>query len=234
MLSHRLHYVNSFCNPTETFTESNNFYNCHLMDNKIDFYRKKAGLTVQQLADKAGVSRVHLSNLKSGAKGLSLDVLKRIADALNCSPADLITENNNLKIPVIADIGAGAKIYPYDDIPLIPNGLREPDNAYMNCDTVDAPPGTSGYNVVALRVKGDSMLPFMPEGTIVYYERQAISCADNLNKLSIVALEDGSVMLKTLRKGYKYGHFNLESFNAPTIEDAMLKWCAKVTFIKPA
>ncbi|MCL2677886.1 MAG: helix-turn-helix domain-containing protein [Clostridiales bacterium] len=57
----------------------------------IAFYRKRNGLTQEVLAELAGISRTHLSNIeaKKVDKSLSLDVLFRISDALGVSASEL-------------------------------------------------------------------------------------------------------------------------------------------------
>ena len=51
----------------------------------IAYYRKKKGYTQEQLAELIGISRTHMSNIEApkGNKSLSLDVLFKIADALD-------------------------------------------------------------------------------------------------------------------------------------------------------
>jgi transcriptional regulator with XRE-family HTH domain len=56
--------------------------------------RKRAGLTLDQLADKAGVSKTYLWELENDAKGEkkpSADVLLRIANAVSITIADLLS-----------------------------------------------------------------------------------------------------------------------------------------------
>lgn len=216
----------------------NDFYLC------LGEYPQMKELTkkyVLEMID-AGIEKYGSISEFERVTGLGKQRVKDIRRAKGVPPASdwekikaaVLSENSGNQVPVIAEIGAGAKIFPIDDLPLIPNGLREHDQQeYINCEFVDAPPGHS-YGVVALKVKGDSMLPFMPTGTIVYYERKASDCSENIGKLSIVALPDGSVLLKTLRRGFGYDRYNLESYNAPLIENVELLWCAKVIFIKPA
>ena len=54
--------------------------------------RKLRGMSQEQLAEKAGISRTFLSVIEtpSIAAGFSLEVLYNIADALQVSPADLL------------------------------------------------------------------------------------------------------------------------------------------------
>jgi len=57
----------------------------------ITYARKMQGLSQLQLAEKAGISRTHMSNIEapSGDTGLSLDVLFDIAAALDVPIAKL-------------------------------------------------------------------------------------------------------------------------------------------------
>lgn len=52
--------------------------------------RKDAGLTQDQLAERAGVHRVYLSNLERNLKSPSLDVFLRLCDALRIPPEEVI------------------------------------------------------------------------------------------------------------------------------------------------
>lgn len=55
--------------------------------------RERAGLTLDQLAEKAGVSKTYLWELENDPKGLkkpSADILLRIAEALSTTIADLL------------------------------------------------------------------------------------------------------------------------------------------------
>ena len=51
----------------------------------IAFYRKKRGLTQEDLAEIVGISRTHISNIEAPkvVKSFSLEVLFKIARALN-------------------------------------------------------------------------------------------------------------------------------------------------------
>ena len=58
----------------------------------IAFYRKKQGLTQEQLAEKIGISRSHLSAIEAPnmVKTFSLELLFNIADALEIEPYKLL------------------------------------------------------------------------------------------------------------------------------------------------
>lgn len=48
------------------------------------------GLTLQALADKVGASNQQISHLEKGRRGLTVEWIDRIADALECHPFDLL------------------------------------------------------------------------------------------------------------------------------------------------
>ena len=59
----------------------------------ISALRKMRGLSQEQLAEKANVSRSHISSIEAPgiARPFSLEVFFNIADALDIDPADLIS-----------------------------------------------------------------------------------------------------------------------------------------------
>ena len=58
----------------------------------IGMLRRMRGMSQEQLAEKAGISRAHLSTIEAPnmVTGMSLDTFFNIADALDVNPADLI------------------------------------------------------------------------------------------------------------------------------------------------
>lgn len=59
-------------------------------DSRIRTYRKYRGMTGTELAEAAGISQPHLSDIENGKKAGSVDVLKRIATALRLDLDDLV------------------------------------------------------------------------------------------------------------------------------------------------
>ena len=57
----------------------------HLMGDNIAYYRKHAGLTQEQLAERVGISRQHLGAIEAPnlVRPISLELLFNIADVLN-------------------------------------------------------------------------------------------------------------------------------------------------------
>lgn len=53
-----------------------------LLGLNVSYYRRKCELTQEQLAEMVNVDRTHIGNLELARSGVSLDVIFRIADAL--------------------------------------------------------------------------------------------------------------------------------------------------------
>lgn len=56
-------------------------------------WRKSRGLTQEELADRIGVSTSTISQLETGKQGFTDTTLALLADALSCSPGDLLMRN---------------------------------------------------------------------------------------------------------------------------------------------
>lgn len=59
-------------------------------------WRKKRGLTLEQLAGRLEVATSSISQLETGKQGYSQPMLEAIADALQCQPADLLMRDPTL------------------------------------------------------------------------------------------------------------------------------------------
>ncbi|MBQ7504701.1 MAG: helix-turn-helix domain-containing protein [Ruminococcus sp.] len=73
--------------------------NIILIGKRIRTIRKKRGLSQETLSGEIGCSTVHLSNIESGIKCMSLDIFVKVANALNVSADELLLDNlsNNIK-----------------------------------------------------------------------------------------------------------------------------------------
>lgn len=61
----------------------------------IRYFRKLKGLTQEMLAEKVDVSSVYISYLERGSKVPSLNLLGKIAEALEVNPALLLIQDND-------------------------------------------------------------------------------------------------------------------------------------------
>ena len=63
-----------------------------IIKNNIRELRKKAGLTQEQLAEKIGISQVHLGRLENNARSMDLEQVENIAKALGVQPLDILPQ----------------------------------------------------------------------------------------------------------------------------------------------
>lgn len=61
----------------------------------IRHWREHRNLTLNQLSDRTGLSNPNLSKIERGLIPYTQRTLELLADALNCSPADLLMRNPN-------------------------------------------------------------------------------------------------------------------------------------------
>ena len=70
-------------------------------------YRKAKGLLQKELADMVGVSESSISQYESGKKQPSFEIALKLAEALDCESADLVTTRGNTDNKKAATIGDG-------------------------------------------------------------------------------------------------------------------------------
>jgi phage repressor protein C with HTH and peptisase S24 domain len=125
-------------------------------------------------------------------------------------------------IPVVGYVGAGASVYPVDD-----------EHEADGFETIERPPFITG-EAIAVEVRGDSLIPVAEDGwKLIYTGEQDVLEDEVLNKLCVVALTDGRVLVKRIVRGSQPRRYHLLSTNAPMIEDAQVLWAARVRAIIP-
>src|SRR5579872_175104 len=63
-------------------------------------YRKRMGLTQEQLSERSGLHQTYLSDVERARRNVTLDVVERLAAAVMTSPIELLSDNLQ---PVEAD-----------------------------------------------------------------------------------------------------------------------------------
>lgn len=58
--------------------------------NRLREVRQEAGISQEKLAEVAGLHRTYVSSVERGERNISLLNIKKLADALNVAPADLL------------------------------------------------------------------------------------------------------------------------------------------------
>lgn len=196
------------------------------LKDKIKKIRQSMGLKQDAFGEMLGTNQSTVSRWERGASPEG-PMLQKIADLANTTVerllgVDALSGTPANTIPVVGYVGAGAAVYPYDDYPR-GDGM----------DFIERPAFVTGQ-AVAVEVRGDSLLPVAEDGwRLVYTGQQAILEEEVLNRLCVVQLTDGRMLVKRVTRGTSPQRYHLLSTNAPMIEDVEIMWAARVKAIIP-
>lgn len=187
--------------------------------NRIREIRKEQGLTIEELAERSGLSVSYVGRLENGERNLSVKNMNLFAHALNVSPPDLLpttkAKPTNV-VSVMGRIGAGAEILPEEEqVP--PEGLYEIETPFPLPD-----------DAIAFEVNGESMWPRYDDGDIIICWRQGSSVDDVIGWEAAVKTSTGHRYLKRVLRGSGPNSYDLESHNAPPIRGVQLVWIAAI------
>lgn len=131
-------------------------------------------------------------------------------------------------VPLAGTITKGGKVL--SSYSIQPNQLSEPE--HTGTPMVSAPPSTAPGGLIAFRVEDDSMQPFMPAGTLVYCRNSTDKTMDELVDVLCMVAQEDNMLLRTLKRGYSFGCYNLLAYNAAISEDVPVKWALPVEYIR--
>lgn len=176
----------------------------------------KKGAKATTLSLQIGTNRTLVKDLLEKTDDVRLSTLTKLASALEISLQELVATP---PVPVVGYIGAGGTVI-FEDL--------------GNEETVLRPPGISG-TLIALMVRGQSMLPKYKDGDIIYIQRDHDGILpDYVGEDCAVRLNSGETYIKQVIQGNKAGRFTLLSLNADPIENVEIEWATPVLFIMPA
>lgn len=187
--------------------------------NRIREHRTARDLTIEDLAERTGLSVSYVSRLEKGERNLSLRNLNLFAHALSLSASELLADAPQKPVNVVAvmgRIGAGAEITP-DDEQVPPEGLYEVETPFPLPE-----------DAIAFEVVGDSMWPRYDPGDIIICWRQGSDAESVLGWEAAVKTSAGTRYLKRILRGADQGLYDLESHNAPPIRGVGLEWVAAI------
>ncbi len=183
------------------------------------------GWSQTRLADAVGISRGYMSQLVSGQKQPSHDMLLRLADALDVQIGELY-RSPQPTVSLAGKVGAGAVVE-----------LADPYEKGAG-PQVELPPGLPNGGIVAVEVEGDSMEPAFFSGDLLFYTRYTHDGVptEAIGRPCVAEDAEGKVWVKQVKRGDSSGLFNLISLNpgATTMWNVRLKWAAPVRLHWPA
>jgi transcriptional regulator with XRE-family HTH domain len=190
---------------------------------RIKEARESRGLSQTKLAGKIHSAQTTISSWETGRTEPTRDDVVRIADALDWDIAQLELPSAPVigrgVVPLVGYVGAGAAAHYYASAD---EGLGE----------VEAPEDATPQTV-AVEIRGES-LGALFESWLVYYDdvRSPVT-PDLYNRLCVVGLPDGRVLVKRIRKARTEGLFHLDSNTEATMNDQEILWAARVKTMRP-
>lgn len=168
---------------------------------RIRTYRKAKGMTQDELAKAVGyTSKAMISRIEKGLNAISVERVEEIANALGVDSTELIRQDptsasaDAVKIPVLGVVRAGIPLYATENI----IGYEEIPRAW-----------TLSGDYFSLRIKGDSMSPYLLEGDTVVVRQQPT--AEN-GDIVIAGVNGDEACVKRLHITDK-GEYILQSLN---------------------
>lgn len=177
-------------------------------------------MTHEQAGEAMGISRSQFIKLERGERRLNLDYIERAAAAFGVTSADIISDDPvPTDVPLMGYVGAGAEVMPdFEQVP--PEGL----------DQIHIPFPLPG-EMIALQIRGDSMLPVYRDGMVlIVYRDQNRPTEWFFGREAVVRTADGKRFVKTIMRG---NPTTLYSTNAPPIENAVPVWLGEIFAILP-
>lgn len=194
--------------------------------------RKEAGYPSGKAAAEAlGVPVPTYLGHENGARGFKRASADTYARKFHVSLEWLLTgkgpkERRSTRPPIEAErhvslvgyVGAGAETYFFtQDAPL---------------DEVPAPAGATDATV-AVEIRGESLGTFFDRWLVFYDDVRRPVTADPINKLCVVGLDDGRVLIKKIQRSKARGLFHLLSQTEAPILDVEIDWAARVKNMVP-
>lgn len=176
--------------------------------------------TQEELARRLGVATQTVYRWEAGRRGPDEDTLVKLAEVFGCAIGELFTDLGPIHAPLSGSIGAGQRV----ELNQGPDATGEP----WPC-----PPGM--IRPIAMIVRGDSMLPAYRDGDVVIIDAPDGYGVpeDAIGRDCVVALEDGTHLVKTVLPGRDPGTFHLTSYGAhETLTNKALRWAAPVRWVQ--
>lgn len=182
------------------------------------------GWTQAELAANMGTTQPTVSRWLKGSQP-ELEYYKKIDELIASIAVTDLTEkvsklHNIFTIVGVLGLGETVKM---DDVALD-----------QSLEEIELPYGFALDNCAALICRGNSQYPRVKNGDVVIFHRGGVNPADLIGREAIVALENGDVLLKTIKSGQTPGQYRLESHNDAAIEYPEIKWAGEVLSIVPA
>lgn len=189
--------------------------------------REAAKLTQEQLGERLKVTQSTIQQWETGetmprpARNLSIAKALGVDVVWLFQGRKLVETVNNKTVPLVGYVGAGAQIFPVDD------HLKG-----ASLERVEAPPIGNAHGIVAVRVRGESMIPAYYDGNVIYYGEHEADPMNAVGEEVVVCTDDGNIFVKRLARGRSPGCFDLISYNGAILQDQRIQWVALILWVR--
>jgi transcriptional regulator with XRE-family HTH domain len=177
----------------------------------------KRGMKQIELADTLDVTPGYISQLISGKRNPSPEMLVKMAQALDVDVSAILQQAR--PIAVAGRVGAGASVQLVDS-------YAKGDGLYH----IACPDDLPATGIVAVEVEGASMEPLIHEGDVILFSRHFIGIDERvIGNVAICETADGRALVKQIKRGRDPGTFDLFSLNTTSNGPeygVRLKWAA--------
>lgn len=189
---------------------------------------EKQGFNYKSLSRAAGLGETNVRDIVTRrAINPRRDTLQKIAAQLGKPLGYFLGEEAPATVKVVGEITPDRELSAR-----VTQHVSEPGNESV--EWVETPPELGHRDLVALRVKGNALYPFMPDGTLIYYSETTTQPPfdAHLDALCIVKTKKGPAVIRKLRRGEMFDTYHLEDFFGDKLQNVEVEWCARITFIK--
>ena len=188
------------------------------MRNRVRELRLQRGWTLEQLAERAGLSLGQVSKIETGQRGWSVQSLQKIAKALGCkSVAELLDVTDAWQeVPVFGIVEAGGVVQP---------------RANEKQRRVKAP--MAHGELLALLVRNNSLYPRYTKGSAIFCAKDTAPPTTCIGQECLVQVENGQSLIRTISQGSAKGRYNLTIHNQLPELDCVLISCRPVVYTTP-
>lgn len=190
--------------------------------NRLKELRKAKKLSQEKLAALVNTSKGQIYNLERGNREMTIGWMTRLAVPLEVNPEDLISDSKAKLVPVVGLVEAGI-------ITVI-----EGHSKGAGLEFVESPRRYNDHQLVAVRVKGDSMRPAMRDGLLLFYNLEFDGVPEEcIGEQCVVKTQMGGYLIRDVKAGSRANYFHLIAYNGETSFDVQLDWAAKIIDMRP-
>lgn len=193
---------------------------------KVLMLRKALGESQEAFGKRFKVKQATVSRWEDNLSPITRALWGEMADLADMSIADFFFSDEGPRIvPVIGEVSAGEHFTPMSD------SARAGSNDVVTFGT------QLGEEMIAVRVRGDSMSPVYQAGDVVIGRKlYGADMVTAINRDCVVLTTTEEGFLKVLKKGPKKNLFTLQPYNKDydDVENVTLLWAAPVSWVKRA